>query len=31
VVAALDAREYRAAAHANKFGQPYARVARDEY
>jgi plastocyanin len=31
VVAALDAREYRAAAHLNKFGQPYARTARDEY
>jgi hypothetical protein len=31
VVAALDAREYRAQAHPNKFGQPYARVTRDEY
>ncbi len=31
VVAALDAREYRAQPHPNKFGQPYARVARDEY
>jgi hypothetical protein len=31
VVAALDAREYRPQAHPNKFGQPYARTARDEY
>jgi hypothetical protein len=31
VVAALDGREFRPRAHANKFGQPYARVARDEY
>lgn len=27
----LDAREFRPQPHANKFGQPYARTARDEY
>jgi plastocyanin len=31
VAVTLDAREYRAQPHANKFGQPYARAARDEY
>jgi plastocyanin len=31
VVAALDARDFRAQPHPNKFGQPYARVVRDEY
>jgi len=31
VAVTLDAREYRPQPHANKFGQPYARVARDEY
>jgi plastocyanin len=31
VVAALDARQFRPQQHANKFGQPYARVVRDEY
>jgi hypothetical protein len=27
----LDARQFRPQPHANKFGQPYARVVRDEY